>query len=213
MPVVKPQDAAGLLLIRSPLKGAAEVLLGRRHSTARFMPGIYVTPGGRLEPSDRRPSGFPEAVRQTEGAIDLATRRGLLALSRCALRETAEETGLLVGRRGSSDCVPTAAWSSFAEAGLTPAFEDLRLIARAITPAHSPIRFHTRFFMADGALALGALRGDGELEDLRWVPTSALTELPMAEVTRLVIQEAVRPHNGRAAVRSFTWRGKTRLSR
>ena len=213
MPVVKPQDAAGLLLIRRPGNGPAEVLLGRRGSSTRFMPGVYVTPGGRLEPSDRQPSGFPEAIQQTEGAVDRATRKDLLALSRCALRETAEETGLLVGRRLSTDSAPTPEWSPFAEAGLIPAFADLRLIARAITPAGSPIRFHTRFFLADGDLADGVLNGDGELEDLCWVPASDLAALPMAEVTLLVIQEAMRQLDTPSPVRSFTWRGKRRLSR
>ncbi len=178
------------------------------------MPGVYVTPGGRLEAIDRHPSGFLEALPQVEGAVDAATRRRLLALARCALRETTEETGLLVGRPNGPDSPqPVSRWSRFAEAGLAPAFEDLRLIARAITPAGSPIRFHTRFFLTDGALAEGRLGGDGELEDLRWAPLPTLPALRMAEVTRLVIEEAARQLDAPAPVRALTWRGHRQMSR
>lgn len=182
------------------------------------MPGYYVTPGGRLESTDRQSSGFPEPLRPTEGDLDAATRRRLPALARCALRETAEETGLLVGRREppgdipSRSC-PSPSWSAFAEAGLTPAFGDLRLIARAITPAGSPIRFHTRFFLADGALAKGRLGGDGELEDLRWIPQDLLPTLRLAEVTRLVIAEALRQCEAPAPLRALIWRRDGRLLR
>ena len=148
--------------------------------------------------------------------MDAATGRRLPALARCALRETAEETGLLVGRPAPLDRRPTPHWAPFIEAGLTPAFGDLRLIARAITPAGSPIRFHTRFFLADGALAEGRLAGDGELEDLRWIPQDLLSTVRLAEVTRLVIAEALRQGEAPAPLRVLIWRrdGQTlRLSK
>lgn len=210
---VRPQDAAGLILVRRPVRGAAEVLLGRRHAATRFMPGYYVTPGGRLEGIDSRPSGFSEPLQPPEGDVDAATGRRLPALARCALRETAEETGLLVGRPAPLDRRPTPHWAPFIEAGLTPAFGDLRLIARAITPAGSPIRFHTRFFLVDGALAEGRLAGDGELEDLRWIPQDLLSTVRLAEVTRLVIAEALRQGEAPAPLRVLIWRRDGRTLR
>ncbi len=58
--VVKPVDAAGLVLIRAASKGVPEILLGRRHRRAGFLPDIYVVPGGRVDPADSAASGFTE---------------------------------------------------------------------------------------------------------------------------------------------------------
>jgi 8-oxo-dGTP pyrophosphatase MutT (NUDIX family) len=58
--VVKPVDAAGLVLIRAGSKGEPEILLGRRHRKAGFLPDIYVVPGGRVDTADHAPSGFAE---------------------------------------------------------------------------------------------------------------------------------------------------------
>ena len=180
--------------------------MGRRHRASRFMPSVYVFPGGRLEADDRRPSGFPERLSSPAssplsspwGGVDGMTRRCLARFARAAIRETYEETGLLLGhpdappRAGVGEPKVSGVWQAFARAGLAPAFSALDLVARAITPAGAPRRFHTRFFLADGAAAQGRLRGDGELEDLRWVPLAEVSALPLpAEVTGLVLREAL----------------------
>ena len=51
-PVVRPRDAASLILLRGEGK-ALEVLAGRRPLHVRFMPGVYVFPGGAIDPPDR----------------------------------------------------------------------------------------------------------------------------------------------------------------
>lgn len=193
----RPRDAAGLVLIRKGGRGP-EVLLGRRHAGSAFMPGAYVTPGGRLEVSDARISGFPERLASQPAGLDAGTRRRLAALARCALRETYEETGLLLGRPAAAPSTPAGIWRVYARAGLAPAFACLRLIARAISPTDSPIRFHSRFFLAEGAGLVAHTVGDGELDDLRWVPPGEAAALPMAEVTRLVLGEAL-AHRAAAA--------------
>ena len=204
MPSVKPADAAGLILIRDGRPSAEggstgdpEVLMGRRHRASGFMPSVYVFPGGRLEASDRRASGFPEALPNLSGGLDAVTQRHLACFARAAIRETYEETGLLLGQPGVALGSGTASkgppvWQAFTEAGLVPAFSSLTLVARAITPTGSPRRFHTRFFLADGASVQGTVRGDGELEDVRWVPLAEVATLPLpAEVTGLVLREAL----------------------
>jgi len=52
-PTVKPRDSATLILIDRS-ESVPKVLLGRRHERHRFMPGKFVFPGGRIEPSDRQ---------------------------------------------------------------------------------------------------------------------------------------------------------------
>ena len=177
------------------------------------MPGIYVFPGGRVGPEDRRPSGFAEPLPDPPPGLDQATRRRLGEFARAALRETFEETGLLLGAAEAPSAPPppldriavgdskpprsalggdgAKVWNAFTAAGLHPGFASMRLVARAITPTGSPVRFHTRFFLAEGAAAAGEIGGDGELESIHWAPLENLPELPMADITRLVLEEAL----------------------
>ena len=68
---------------------------------------------------------------------------------------------------------------------------------RAITPASSPIRFHARFFLAEGEFA-GVLRGNGELLDLGWRPIESCLGLPIADITEFVLREVAQRLSGRA---------------
>ncbi len=196
---IRPAGAAGLVLIRQATApdAGAEVLLGRRSGRSRFMPGSYVFPGGRVGPEDRRPSGFAEPLPDQPPGLDRDTQRRLAVFARAALRETFEETGLLLGTAvAASDPPPlcgtgAAVWNAFASVGLAPAFARMRLVARAITPADSPVRFHNRLFLADGAAVAGEIGGDGELEDIHWAPLDSLPGLPMADITLLVLEEAL----------------------
>ncbi len=187
------------MLIRqaTAASAGAEVLLGRRSGRSRFMPGIYVFPGGRVGPEDRRPSGFAEPLPDQPHGLDRNTRQRLAVFARAALRETYEETGLLLGTADVTLAPPplpgagATIWNAFSAVGLAPHFAGMRLVARAITPADSPVRFHNRFFFADGAAAAGEIGGDGELEDIHWAPLESLPKLPMADITRLVLEEAL----------------------
>src|SRR5262252_2020164 len=86
---VRPRDAASLILLRQREAGL-EVLIGRRGKGARFMPGRYVFPGGRVTAED---------AQAWAGEIENDEERRTLALKRAALRETFEETGLVVGEK------------------------------------------------------------------------------------------------------------------
>jgi len=69
-----PRAAATVILLRdSEADGSLEVLMLRRSQNARFMPNVWVFPGGALDPEDG------------EGIEGLAT---------CARRELAEESGI-----------------------------------------------------------------------------------------------------------------------
>ena len=198
--VVKPVDAAGLVLIRGGAKGEPEILLGRRHGKAGFLPDIYVVPGGRVDAADHAASGFAEALHPAVSAslASGGSRRPPLAFPRAALRETLEETGLLVGQPGAAEAVadlpPKVApiWQAYRAAGLAPDFGALDFICRAITPVTSHRRYNTRFFLGDGSKAAGSVLSNGELEDLAWRPVSALGSLNIVDVTEYVLKEALR---------------------
>jgi 8-oxo-dGTP pyrophosphatase MutT (NUDIX family) len=167
--IVRPVDAAGLVLLRQGRAGF-EVLLGRRHARAGFLPDIYVFPGGRVEARDAMGPPLPLAPAVANDLAQ-ASRRPPSALLRAALRETAEETGLHL----AAHAIPR-----------------IDFICRAITPTASHRRYHTRFFLADGAYCQGRLAGDGELEDLGWRSLDIAGRLNLVDVTAFVLEEAVR---------------------
>jgi 8-oxo-dGTP pyrophosphatase MutT (NUDIX family) len=204
MKPVRPVDAAGLVLMRgAPDK--PEVLMGRRHRRASFLPGIYVFPGGRVDAGDLAPSGYPERIGSGL-ASQLAIghrRRNPMPLLRAAIRETFEETGLLL--TGPDHAAPARepanpVWRAFADAGRRPAFEGMDYICRAITPTASPKRFNTRFFLARDTEMAGSLAGDGELVDLAWRPVEAMWDMALVDVTEYVLREALKRWTERVSI-------------
>lgn len=213
--IARPVDAAGLVLIREGTDGP-EILLGRRHRRAGFLPDIYVVPGGRVDPADHVASGFEEKLHANAVAQLRTGSRGRppLAFARAAIRETYEETGLLLAGPGARPAAPAPGevWRAFGARACRPRFEALDFVCRAITPTYSRRRYNTRFFLADGALAPGAIAGNGELEHLNWWPVAELPRLAIVDVTEFVLTEALRRWRqrtlpGTEPARLFCYRG------
>jgi 8-oxo-dGTP pyrophosphatase MutT (NUDIX family) len=171
--IVRPRDAATLIPIRLAA-GRREVLMGRRAKQHKFLPNVYVFPGGRLDNSDGRLQTLtdlrPLVQRQLVQTGGQAQGR---ALAIAAVRETWEETGLVLGE--------------IRDKQLVPALDRLEFLLRAITPAHNPIRFHARFFAAEIGSHESQFRSNGELLDLEWRPVNACLTLPLADVTEYVL--------------------------
>ena len=187
----RPKLAASLILTRRRASGTTEVLLGRRSGGHVFMPRKYVFPGGRV---DRGDGYAPLAAEPGRAVREVLTRvmseHRARAAAAAALRETAEETGLLIARPGAI-ANPRPAWSPFAQAGVQPDAEPLDIIARAITPPGRPRRFDAWFFRAEAEAVHGsaAPTGSGELEDLRWVAIDEAHNLDIPIITRFVLSE------------------------
>lgn len=159
-----PRPAASLILIATGADGQRCVLMGRRTMRAKFMPGVWVPPGGGVEDGD---SEVPCALPADAWLSDLAWPPAKFAGA--ALAETQEETGL-----------------SFDPAPL------MRCIGRAITPPGLPRRYDTLFFAAEltgPPPSPGA--GDGELDDVQWVAEDRLDGLDMMFVTRGALEAAL----------------------
>ncbi len=170
-----PRNAASLVLTRKR-DGVTQVLLGRRASSHKFMPDIYVFPGGRVDRADAgRPAVRelrPDVAAKLESKFSPSLARSLAV---AAIRETHEETGLVIG--------------SLENGVLKPALDQVDYVARAITPNGSPIRFHARFFHCDGEQAAGEAQDSAELQDLQWFPIDEALKLPLIDVTEFVLEQ------------------------
>jgi 8-oxo-dGTP pyrophosphatase MutT (NUDIX family) len=212
----RPKDAATLIVYRIR-RGRVEVLMGQRHAAHSFLPYRYAFPGGRVDPTDSRVRPATPMRRDVAAMLERkatpARARGLIA---AAIRETFEETGLLIAgpdpAQGRS--VP-AGWQDFFATGGAPDFGALDYVARAVTPHWRPFRYNARFFMADSARFSGDLGGTGELLNLHYVSVAdavAKLELPLitTRVLEMVDDLALNPPRGgtRRKVPNFVHNGK-----
>jgi 8-oxo-dGTP pyrophosphatase MutT (NUDIX family) len=205
-PVVRPRDAASLILLRGEGR-ELEVLAGRRPLHVRFMPGVHVFPGGAIDPPDRV---FWNVESGTQ-----ALGPKLARCARAALRETWEEAGVLVGcPAGSHPAVPATRpiERAYREHGLAAALDVLTYVGRAITPSHSNRRFNTRFFLSDGGNVFGEPAASEELEDVRWYPIGRHPLESFRDVTRFMLARAIALRSGTATGEAplFYWAKNSR---
>lgn len=188
-PYIRPRDAATLLVIRRD-GPAPRVLMGRRVGGHAFMPDKWVFPGGRIHPSDFRVAAASELHPET--AEPLARTCALpraRALALTAIRETFEETGLILGRPGTGRA--TGEWNEFLGTGHLPDIAPLRFVARAITPPARTRRFDARFFTVDAQhlVSLDPGAGSGELDEIAWFDWDAAAALDLPSITRAILGE------------------------
>jgi 8-oxo-dGTP pyrophosphatase MutT (NUDIX family) len=199
-PNLKPRDSATLILI-DRAETVPKVLLGRRHLRHRFMPGKFVFPGGRIEKTDRRmPAARPLHARDVARLMQRVKRPSAAkaaAYALAAVRETYEETGLMLGLARPDgkrlEKTPPGAWEAFAKAGVLPDLGAIHFIARAITPPKRPLRFDSRFFAADVSTVTHRVDGfvgpDAEFVELVWLPITEARSLDMPGITAVVLEE------------------------
>src|SRR6187431_737645 len=192
---LRPRDAATLIIV-DDTSGEPRILLGRRRADMVFMPGRYVFPGGRVDRADRLIDAGSDLQRDDllklmvamKGTPSEARAR---ALGLAAIRETFEETGLIIGApvAGSSPA-KAPAWQDFFATGYRPALERLTFFARAITPPGRPRRFDTRFFCVPAdAIAHKITIQDGELSDLEWHSIAQARSLELPNITRVILED------------------------
>lgn len=188
---VRPWDAATIIIWRRNRR-RIEVLMGERHRAHRFLPHRYVFPGGRVDPADARVRAGSELEPAVAAQLSRTTRNGRArSIGIAAIRETFEETGLIIGANDPlPHRPPPRGWETFFGEGYAPALDRLEYIARAITPIFRPIRFDARFFMVEAQGVVGDLQGSGELENLDWIPIKETQDFELALVTRNVLAYA-----------------------
>jgi 8-oxo-dGTP pyrophosphatase MutT (NUDIX family) len=193
----RPKDAATLILVDRSGK-EPKVLLGRRHHGHVFMPGKFVFPGGRIDKADAKikpaaPLDKQVLKKLTRGVPKISAERAR-ALALTAIRETFEETGLLVGEKVKKPTpMPSGPWAEMGALGYAPDLSDIHFIARAITPPRRPRRFDTRFFSVDANAVKhrvdNIIHPEAELVELVWLPIAEARKLDLPTITNVVLQE------------------------
>lgn len=202
---VPAKAAATVVLLRDTSHGIEAYLL-RRTQTMAFAAGMHVFPGGSVDPRDEDLAETAwSGPRPAEwAAILTADERLARALVCAAVRETFEESGVLLAGRAAGDVVDdtrgddweadrlalidrSLAFAAFLERrGLVLRADLLRPWAHWITPEVEPRRYDTRFFVA--ALPEGQRTRDvgGEADRVAWMrPQGALDAFTRGEVGML----------------------------
>jgi 8-oxo-dGTP pyrophosphatase MutT (NUDIX family) len=203
---VRPKNAATVMIIRRD-GPKPSVLMGKRHGRHSFMPDRWVFPGGRIDRADYRAPFATDLKPEVAALFDthLSPRKGR-ALALAAVRETWEETGLLLAQ-AAPERPGAGPWREFLAQGASPDLEALDILGRAITPPVIGKRFDTWFLMADAERLTSLERQPdcGELEEIAWVEFGEAAALPLPSITRIMMREAAErmkdPNRGKPFVR------------
>jgi 8-oxo-dGTP pyrophosphatase MutT (NUDIX family) len=200
-PNIPPRDASTLILLdrSGPVP---KVLMGKRHQSDVFLPNRFVFPGGGVDPSDRHMvPGVPldpRAEKKLMMKIKQPTASKARALALAAVRETFEETGLLLGaRRDTAPKTPKGPWDAFAEAKIHPDLSTMHFIARAVTPPRRTRRYDARFFTMDASAIAHTIEGkvgpDLELTELVWIPLPEIKQrIELLVITEIVLGDLMK---------------------
>jgi 8-oxo-dGTP pyrophosphatase MutT (NUDIX family) len=190
--VVAPRPASTILLLRdsAATRDEIEIFMMVRHYEIDFNSGALVFPGGSVDKGDQEIVARPELY---SGGQELDATA--LSFRIAAIRETFEESGILLARsRGSKGLIDakvageieaanraalcdgkTTFRQVLTENGLLLALDELVPYAHWITPEGMPKRFDTWFFLAAAPPDQAGAHDGKESTDSIWVsPREAL---------------------------------------
>ncbi len=194
---MRPRDAATLIIVRHDDEHP-RFMMGKRHENSAFMPGKFVFPGGRVDAGDCRVKPASDLHPQVEKAL-LNKMRGrpstlrARGLAMAAIRETFEEVGLIVGKPHQGEFkTGSKHWKPFAETGFMPSLENLRFLARAVTPPGRTRRFDARFLVADASdvanIDSPVNVDSDELLECHWVSFKSVQDLDLPFITKEILK-------------------------
>lgn len=167
----EPKDAAALILIKND-----KVLLAQRNPQLSFLGGWHAFPGGKLDKTD--------CDIKVKNCEDTELERFIV----CVVREIFEEVGVLLvhggekltkGQRASLHDDLVSGRSTFGEIlddwGLWIDAGDFQYTGFWTTPKFSPVRFKTRFFIAECPVKQTPYAAITELQNIEFIaPDKAL---------------------------------------
>lgn len=199
----EPRDAATVVLMRDGTAGP-EVYLLRRQTTMAFAGGFAVFPGGGVDARDNEPIEWAgPSLAQWARELD-TDEDGARALVCAAVRETFEESGVLLAGPSEDSVVCDTTGDDWEadrvaletrEISLTEFLKRRDLVLRSdllspfaawLTPIFEPKRYRTWFFAAQ--LPHGQVTRDvsSESSSVAWLPASeAIDQVDSGELTML----------------------------
>lgn len=207
--MTKLRDAATVIILRAN-REPFELFMLRRHSGHEFMPNAWVFPGGSLDKRDMTDEVFDcvddldraEARRRMGDRVDEETALGLYV---AAVRETFEESGLLLATRpGEKGYLSLTDPETIARAeklrlavdaadiGMAEVCDEFQVrlsgadfgfFAHWVTPDFESRRYDTRFFITRAPRNQTATHDDGETTRGAWVtPQMAIERYRLGEL-------------------------------
>jgi 8-oxo-dGTP pyrophosphatase MutT (NUDIX family) len=197
-----PRPAATVALVRDGSNGIESYLLVR-NPRLEFAAGATVFPGGAVDDADHDPALFE--VTSGDDEVSLSARMGSPPGASgywfAAVRECFEEVGVLLAGGDEPSFEPselhayrgallhdeTSLLDVCRSLEATLSLHSLRYFAQWITPAHSPRRYDTRFFIARMPEGQSPDPDRGELVSGRWWTPAAALEANDADELDLIL--------------------------
>lgn len=204
------RQAASVILLRDAPRGSAEdastelqvLLLRRAERAGDLRSGVWVFPGGVLDPADRALQAHCDGDDDAAASQRMGLPEGGLDYVAAALRECFEEVGILLADApgplpGATERAHLKTGADFlalcSRQALRLRAGDLVYHSHWLTPPGVPKRFDTRFFVARMPDGQVAVVDDGEVVELAWLtPAQALSReagLKLLPVTRRTLQD------------------------
>lgn len=203
----EPRDAATVVLLR-PGAAGSDVYLLRRQTSMAFAGGMYVFPGGGVDPRDFDDELVDRGLWAGPAPEEWARRLGCeepkaRALVCAAVRETFEESGVLLAGTGADSVVADTTGDDWEadrvaletrETSLTEFLEKRSLVLRTdllgawsgwLTPVFEPRRYRTWFFVA--RLPEGQVTRDVSTESSSVTWTGALDAVAQVEQEQILM--------------------------
>jgi len=210
-----PLPASTVVLVRPDAAESFEIYLNRRPEQMDTYAGVYVFPGGRVEPSDW--SGTMIGLTRGVTAIEARKKLGVdlqpeLCLGHwvAAVRELFEEVGIhffysesalteafadrMHARRGALQRGEIGLAEMLSADRLLCDLAPLRYIFHRVTPEHYRVRFDTHFYLAALPVGQSPLDAADEVSESLWIsPALALERhqtgnFPMMPPTLMVLR-------------------------
>jgi 8-oxo-dGTP pyrophosphatase MutT (NUDIX family) len=190
---VEPKVAASTILLRDgdgtgERTGGVQAFLLRRRTQMAFAGGMVVFPGGGVDPRDATDdvgwAGPPPSTWAERLGLDDASARAVVC---AAIRETFEESGVLLAGPDADSVVDDTSGAGWAEArralearetAFTDVLRERGLVLRTdllrawtcwITPEFEPRRYRTFFFVTASPAGQHAAAGSTESDAAGWL--------------------------------------------
>jgi len=168
-----------------------KILMGQRSTRHDFMPSVYVFPGGRVDRADSYAKYAGDLSPRTERILEAAYNpRRARAVALASVRETWEETGLMLGTEAAQTRnLNNASYDAFREAGQLPDLSGIEVFGRAVTPPHRHKRFDAWFFVKDlGDITPPNISDSSELLNVGWFTFAEIEALETQRATDMMLQ-------------------------